>query len=84
MNLSSIPQELYPSCIQVKVSGGSGTNPSDTISFPPGYSDSDVKNSIKVNDVYSMKSGYTPPGPKVATSPSKRDMMSRRVFAGLD
>ncbi|TIB11219.1 hypothetical protein E3P89_02435 [Wallemia ichthyophaga] len=72
-NLGSIPQELYPSCSTIEITGGGSGLSGETISFPPGYSDADVEESIALNNIYSLDSGYTFPGPSVA---SRRAMLS--------
>lgn len=78
-NLGSIPQELYPSCSTIEITGGGSGLSGETISFPPGYSDADVEESIALNNIYSLDSGYTFPGPSVA---SRRAMLSRQPFSG--
>lgn len=85
MSISSIilltHAQLYPSCTTIEISGGGSGLSGETISFPPGYSDADVKESIALNNIYSVKSGYTFPGPGVA---SRRALLSRQPFSGTN
>jgi len=55
--------EFYPSCTQVRVSGNGNGVPSQTVSFPGGYSDSDP--GIFDLHVYDPGANYTFPGPAV-------------------
>ncbi|KAI0033874.1 glycosyl hydrolase family 61-domain-containing protein, partial [Vararia minispora EC-137] len=57
--------EFYPNCVQLKV-GGSGTGvPSQTVSFPGAYSDSDP--GIVVPNIYNPGFTYQFPGPALVT-----------------
>ena len=56
--------QFYPSCIQIKVSGGgTSTGPSSKVSFPGAYKSTDPG---VVYDAY-QPTAYTVPGPAVFT-----------------
>lgn len=58
--------QLYISCAQVSVSGGSGTySPSKTVSIPGAYSPNDP--GLVVNIYYPVPTNYKPPGPEPLT-----------------
>lgn len=52
--------QLYISCTQVKVSGGSGSTPSNLLSFPGSYSPQDP--GLLVNIYYPVPTNYKAPG----------------------
>ncbi|KAK1478526.1 calcium-translocating P-type ATPase [Colletotrichum cuscutae] len=56
--------QLYMTCFQLSVSGGTGTAKPATVSFPGAYKASDP--GIAVN-IHTKLSGYTVPGPAVAS-----------------
>jgi len=58
--------EMYPSCIQLRVEGGSAKSesPSNTVSFPGAYKDDSP--SLVVPDIYNPGFKYTMPGPKLS------------------
>ncbi|KAL2882806.1 hypothetical protein SGCOL_002018 [Colletotrichum sp. CLE4] len=56
--------QLYITCFQLSVSGGTGTAKPATVSFPGAYKASDP--GIAVN-IHAKLSGYTVPGPAVAS-----------------
>lgn len=57
--------EYYPSCTQIRISGSGTGVPSQTVSFPGGYHDSDP--GILDLHVYDPGANYTFPGPPVDT-----------------
>ncbi|CDO73875.1 hypothetical protein BN946_scf185016.g32 [Trametes cinnabarina] len=57
--------EFYPSCTQVRIGGSGNGVPNATVSFPGAYSDSDP--GIFDPNVYNPGSGYTFPGPAIAS-----------------
>ncbi|KAJ1324494.1 Auxiliary Activity family 9 (formerly GH61) [Microdochium nivale] len=52
--------QLYISCTQVRVSGGSGSTPSNLLSFPGSYSPTDP--GLLVNIYYPIPTNYKAPG----------------------
>ncbi|KAJ0328964.1 hypothetical protein COL5a_004759 [Colletotrichum fioriniae] len=56
--------QLYMTCFQLSVSGGTGTAKPATVSFPGAYKASDP--GIAVN-IHAKLSGYTVPGPAIAS-----------------
>ncbi|RPA86792.1 hypothetical protein BJ508DRAFT_203689 [Ascobolus immersus RN42] len=54
--------QFYMGCVQIRVAGGSGGNPSPTVRFPGAYSGSDP--GVRVN-IWSGLSSYVIPGPPV-------------------
>ncbi|KXJ87237.1 glycoside hydrolase [Microdochium bolleyi] len=52
--------QLYISCTQVRVSGGSGSTPSNLLSFPGSYKSSDP--GLLVNIYYPVPTNYKAPG----------------------
>lgn len=53
--------QLYLSCAQVSISGGSGTASPQKVSFPGAYSANDP--GLLINIYYPKPTSYTPPGP---------------------
>ncbi|RPD56323.1 hypothetical protein L226DRAFT_469284 [Lentinus tigrinus ALCF2SS1-7] len=56
--------EFYPSCTQVRISGSGTGTPSDTVTFPGAYSDSDP--GIFDPTVFDNDSTYVFPGPAIS------------------
>ncbi|KAI0668780.1 glycosyl hydrolase family 61-domain-containing protein [Trametes maxima] len=56
--------EFYPSCTQIRVGGNGSGKPTDTVTFPGGYKDSDA--GIFDPDVFDAGAKYTFPGPPLS------------------
>lgn len=58
--------QLYISCAQISVSGGSGTYaPKNEVAFPGAYPATDP--GLVINIYYPIPTSYTPPGPAAET-----------------